>query len=97
MHPPGIHGVPRAAVRFPGMGAGEAIHCGSNSEFPWTVVLADELGSDAVLAGIRNARSWTARSAQIQLSFTIGSGASRAGIGERLDTALASRPWCGCT
>ncbi len=53
---------------------------------PHTVVLADELSTEAVLAGIRAGRSWVAESATIDLSFEGFAGDSRAGIGERLKT-----------
>ncbi|MFE4874259.1 CehA/McbA family metallohydrolase [Streptomyces sp. NPDC056682] len=53
---------------------------------PHTVVLADELSVDAVLAGIRAGHSWIAASAAIELSFTASAGDRSAGIGERLKT-----------
>ncbi len=51
---------------------------------PHTVVLAEELSADAVLAGIRAGRSWIAESAAIELSLTVSAGDRTAGIGERL-------------
>ncbi|WP_308168152.1 CehA/McbA family metallohydrolase [Nonomuraea sp. NEAU-A123] len=53
---------------------------------PHTVVLAEELSTDAVLAGIRAGRSWIAESAAIELSLTVSAGDRSAGIGERLTT-----------
>jgi hypothetical protein len=53
---------------------------------PHTVVLADELSADAVLAGIRAGRSWIAASDTVELSFTVSAGQHVAGIGERLKT-----------
>jgi PHP-associated len=51
-----------------------------------TVVLAEELGADAILAGLRAGRSWIAESAAVELSFTVSAGRCSAGIGERLKT-----------
>ncbi|MFH9969635.1 CehA/McbA family metallohydrolase [Streptomyces mirabilis] len=51
---------------------------------PHTVVLADELSADTILAGIRAGRSWIAASDAVELSFTVSAGHRIAGIGERL-------------
>lgn len=51
---------------------------------PHTVVLADALSTEAILAGLRAGRSWIAASAAVELSFTASAGARRAGIGDRL-------------
>ncbi|RVX45468.1 putative metal-dependent phosphoesterase TrpH [Nonomuraea polychroma] len=53
---------------------------------PHTVVLADELSTDAVLSGIRAGRSWIAESATVELSLQVSAGGRSAHIGERLDT-----------
>nr|WP_316959593.1 CehA/McbA family metallohydrolase [Streptomyces sp. TRM68367] len=53
---------------------------------PHTVVLADELSVDAILAGIRAGHSWIAASDAVELSFTASAGDHNAGIGERLKT-----------
>nr|WP_243740635.1 CehA/McbA family metallohydrolase [Streptomyces sp. 8K308] len=53
---------------------------------PHTVVLADELSTDAILAGIRAGRSWIAESAAVEFTFTVLAGDHVAGIGERLET-----------
>lgn len=53
---------------------------------PHSVVLAEELGSDAILAGIRAGRSWIAESAAIELSLQVSAGGRGAGIGQRLET-----------
>lgn len=66
---------------------------------PHTVVLADGLRADAILAGIRAGRSWIAGSAAVELSFTVSAGERRAGIGELLETggeaAVARADVCG--
>jgi hypothetical protein len=54
---------------------------------PQTVVLADELSTDAILAGIRAGRSWIAESSAIGLSLTVSTADRRAGIGGRLHAA----------
>jgi predicted metal-dependent phosphoesterase TrpH len=51
---------------------------------PHNVVLADELSTGAVLAGLRAGRSWIAESAVIGLSLSACAGDRGAGIGERL-------------
>ncbi|MFB9628245.1 CehA/McbA family metallohydrolase [Nonomuraea helvata] len=56
---------------------------------PHTVVLAEELSTEAVLAGIRAGRSWIAESATVALSFEVSAGDRSAGIGERLETSGA--------
>ncbi|MDI6102559.1 CehA/McbA family metallohydrolase [Actinoplanes sp. NEAU-A12] len=56
---------------------------------PQTVVLADGLGTDALLAGIRAGRCWIAESAEVQVSFTVRAGDRRAGVGERLTAGEA--------
>lgn len=53
---------------------------------PHTVVLAEELSTDAVLAGIRAGRSWIAESATVELSLQVSAGDRSADIGGRLDT-----------
>jgi hypothetical protein len=53
---------------------------------PYTVVLADELSTTAILAGIRAGRSWIAGWPGVELSLDVRAGNRSAGIGERLDT-----------
>ncbi|HEY0807452.1 MAG TPA: CehA/McbA family metallohydrolase [Pseudonocardiaceae bacterium] len=48
---------------------------------PHTVVLADSLSRDALMAGLRAGRSWLAESSTVDLTFTAG---RTTGIGERL-------------
>ncbi|MFD5315816.1 CehA/McbA family metallohydrolase [Streptomyces sp. NPDC127098] len=69
----------------PAMGNSDA-HLAGQLGTPHTVVLADELSTDAVLAGIRAGRSWVAESAAVELTLTVLAGDRRAGIGERLET-----------
>ncbi|MCT9934489.1 CehA/McbA family metallohydrolase [Planotetraspora sp. A-T 1434] len=57
---------------------------------PHTVVLAEELSSDAALAGIRAGHTWIAESATIELSLKISAGDRSADIGERLETCSGS-------
>ncbi|MEU0685864.1 CehA/McbA family metallohydrolase [Streptomyces uncialis] len=51
---------------------------------PHTVVLAEDLSADEILAAIRAGRSWIAGSTAVELSFTVSAGGRSAGIGERL-------------
>ncbi|MEV6481050.1 CehA/McbA family metallohydrolase [Streptomyces sp. NPDC051576] len=69
----------------PAMGNSDT-HLPGQIGIPHTVVRAEELGADAVLAGIRAGRSWIAESAAVELSFTVSAGAHRVGIGGRLES-----------
>ncbi|MEU5859898.1 CehA/McbA family metallohydrolase [Nonomuraea sp. NPDC047529] len=69
----------------PAMGNSDA-HLEGQIGRPHTVVLAEELSADAVLAGIRAGRSWIAESATVELSLQVSAGDGSAGIGGRLDT-----------
>lgn len=53
---------------------------------PHTVVLAEGLSSNAILAGLRAGRSWIAESSAVDLTFEASSGDHTAGIGEWLNT-----------
>ncbi|GAA1233783.1 hypothetical protein GCM10009665_25060 [Kitasatospora nipponensis] len=53
---------------------------------PHTVVFAEELSTEAVLAGIRAGRSWIAESADVDVSFAAHAEGRVAGVGERLAT-----------
>jgi hypothetical protein len=70
---------------WPAIGSSDT-HLADQIGIPHTVVRADELSTDAILAGIRAGRSWIAGSASIELSLDISAGDHRAGIGERLKT-----------
>ena len=61
-------------------------HLDGQIAIPHTVVLADELSTSAVLAGIRAGHSWIAGSTAIDLSLHARSGERSAGIGDQLDT-----------
>lgn len=69
----------------PAMGNSDT-HLEGQIGIPHTVVLADELSADAILAGIRAGRSWIAGSSAVELSFTVSTDHGSAGIGERLKT-----------
>ncbi|MEV0602833.1 CehA/McbA family metallohydrolase [Streptomyces sp. NPDC050315] len=59
---------------------------------PQTVVLADDLSREAILAGIRAGRVWIAESARVGLAFSVtGERGAHAGIGERLRVGRTSR------
>ncbi|MFC0006973.1 CehA/McbA family metallohydrolase [Micromonospora siamensis] len=63
------------------------VHVAGQLGTPHTVVLAEELSTEAVLAGIRAGRSWIAESAAVELELTVSAGDRSAGIGDRLETA----------
>ncbi|MEV4414066.1 CehA/McbA family metallohydrolase [Catellatospora sp. NPDC049609] len=69
----------------PAMGNSD-VHLRDQIGTPHTVVLAEELSTEAILAGIRAGHSWIAESAAVALSFTATAGDRRAGVGERLKT-----------
>jgi hypothetical protein len=62
-------------------------HLDGKIAIPHTVVLADELSTSAVLAGIRAGRSWIAGSATVDLALHAGAAGRDAGIGEQLGTS----------
>ncbi|MFI7548921.1 CehA/McbA family metallohydrolase [Micromonospora sediminimaris] len=70
---------------WPTVGNSDA-HLAGQLGTPHTVVFAEELGVDAVLAGLRTGRSWIAGSAAVDLAFTAASGDRVVGVGERLDS-----------
>ncbi|WP_199827531.1 CehA/McbA family metallohydrolase [Streptomyces xylophagus] len=69
----------------PAMGNSDT-HLSGQIGIPQTVVRAEELSTDAVLAGIRAGRSWIAESAAVELSFTVSAGAQRVGVGGQLES-----------
>lgn len=69
----------------PAMGNSDT-HLDGQIGIPHTVVLADDLGVDAILAGLRAGRSWISGSASVELSVTACAGGRVAGIGECLVT-----------
>jgi hypothetical protein len=72
----------------PAIGNSDA-HLRGQIGIPQTVVLAEELGTGAVLASIRAGHTWIAESAAVRLSFTVCAGDRSVGIGEQLDTGGA--------
>ncbi|MGI5482246.1 CehA/McbA family metallohydrolase [Streptomyces lavendofoliae] len=69
----------------PAMGGSDAHREPQRVGEPQTVVLADELTREAVLAGLRAGRSYVAESAAVSLAFSATGGRGvRAGIGDRL-------------
>ncbi|MFE0046950.1 CehA/McbA family metallohydrolase [Streptomyces albireticuli] len=81
---------------LPAMGNSDAHREPERVGHPQTVVLADGLSREELLAGIRAGHSWIAESSAVRLSFTATGGrGAHAGIGERLrvddDTAVTVR------
>ncbi|AXG79550.1 CehA/McbA family metallohydrolase [Streptomyces paludis] len=73
---------------IPAMGSSDAHRDPDPVGTPQTVVLAEDLTRDAILAGLRAGRSYVAESARVSLSFGATGGRGRhAGIGERLRVA----------
>jgi hypothetical protein len=75
----------RAGRWLPAIGNSDT-HLHGQIAIPHTVVLADELSTSAVLAGIRDGHSWIAESAAIDLSVRAQAGGRSAGIGDHLET-----------
>jgi hypothetical protein len=73
----------------PAMGNSDA-HLTGQIGVPHTVVLADELSTAGILAGLRAGRSWLAGSTAVSLSIGAWVGDRGAGMGERLATGGAS-------
>ena len=72
----------------PAMGNSDSHRAPDPIGTPQTVVLADDLTREAILAGIRAGRSYVAESAKVSLTFGAASGRGRhAGIGDRLSAA----------
>ncbi|WP_255950136.1 CehA/McbA family metallohydrolase [Streptomyces odontomachi] len=70
---------------LPAMGNSDAHRDPDVVGLPQTVVLADDLSREAILAGIRAGRSYVAESSAVQVAFTASGGrGEHAGIGERL-------------
>ncbi|MER5373768.1 CehA/McbA family metallohydrolase [Streptomyces sp. NPDC002553] len=70
---------------IPAMGNSDAHRDPDPVGSPQTVVLAEDLTRDDILAGIRAGRSYVAESSRVSLTFTATDGrGERAGIGERL-------------
>lgn len=70
----------------PAMGNSDT-HYEGQLGIPHTVVRAESLTADAVLAGIRAGHSWIAASMDVSLSVTASAGGWSVGIGERLAVA----------
>ena len=81
-----VRGSGRAWI--PAMGNSDAHRAPDTVGMPQTVVLADDLSREAILAGIRAGRSYVAESKNVSLTFTAtGARGEQAGIGERLEAA----------
>ncbi|MFJ4582137.1 CehA/McbA family metallohydrolase [Streptomyces echinatus] len=81
---------------LPAMGNSDAHRDPDVVGLPQTVVLADNLTREAILAGLRAGRSYVAESRQVSLAFSVtAEGGEQAGIGERLavgeDTSVTVR------
>ncbi|MGA8113579.1 MAG: CehA/McbA family metallohydrolase, partial [Actinocatenispora sp.] len=73
---------------LPAMGNSDTHDVSGPVGLPQTVVLADGLSRDEILAGIRAGHSWIAESAAVDVALTAeGPDGRRVGIGDRLDAA----------
>jgi hypothetical protein len=69
----------------PAMGSSDT-HLEGQIGIPHTVVFAEELSTEAILAAIRSGRSWIAESLDVEVAFTANVDGRVAGVGERLTT-----------
>jgi hypothetical protein len=69
---------------LPAMGNSDAHSVPQVIGLPQNVVLADDLTTPAVIAGLKAGRTWIAESSGVNLSLAAAAGGARAGIGERL-------------
>jgi predicted metal-dependent phosphoesterase TrpH len=77
-------GLLRSGQWIPAIGDSDAHNPDQIVALPHTVVLADSLRQQDLLAGLKAGRSWLAESAQVSLGFTASGGGRTAGIGEAL-------------
>ncbi|MFJ9520833.1 CehA/McbA family metallohydrolase [Kitasatospora sp. NPDC101801] len=70
--------------RLPAIGSSDAHSSPQPIGAPHTVVLAEDLTRDHILAGLRAGRSWIAGSTAVRLELTATGHGRQAGIGERL-------------
>ncbi|WP_432993394.1 PHP-associated domain-containing protein [Dactylosporangium sp. CA-233914] len=78
-----------AAGRWmPAVGSSDA-HLAGQIGVPHTVVFAEALTVEAVLAGLRGGRSWIAGGAGIEVDVVVEAGGKVAGAGQRLVTGGA--------
>ncbi|MGW5673496.1 CehA/McbA family metallohydrolase [Streptomyces sp. NPDC003860] len=73
----------RTGAWRPAMGNSDT-HSPGQIGTPHTVVFAEELSKEAVLAAIGSGRSWIAESTDVHLTFTATADGRAAGVGERL-------------
>ncbi|WP_343040700.1 CehA/McbA family metallohydrolase [Streptomyces typhae] len=72
----------------PAMGNSDT-HLKGQIGVPHTVVAAEGLSAEHILAGVRAGRTWIAGSAAVELEFTVSAGGRSAGIGDRLEAGAA--------
>jgi hypothetical protein len=69
----------------PAMGSGDT-HLEGQIGIPHTVVFAEELSTQAILAALGSGRSWIAESANVEVAFTVSAQGRVVGVGERITT-----------
>jgi predicted metal-dependent phosphoesterase TrpH len=83
-------GLLRSGRWIPAIGDSDAHNPGQIVALPHTVVLADSLRKQDLLAGLKAGRSWLAESSAVTLTFTASAGDRGAGIGERLPADIGT-------
>jgi len=81
---------------LPAVAASDSHHAGQPLGLGQTVVWAEDLTRDAIVAGIRSGRVYLAESCDVELEFTARSGEHVAGIGERLRVPETAGVRCEC-
>src|SRR5262249_55542921 len=77
-------GLLRSGTWLPAIGDSDAHNPDQIVALPHTVVLADSLRKEDLLAGLKAGRSWLAESAAVDLTFTATASDRTAGIGDHL-------------
>ncbi|HET6502951.1 MAG TPA: CehA/McbA family metallohydrolase [Amycolatopsis sp.] len=77
-------GLLRSGQWIPAIGDSDAHNPDQIVALPHTIVLADSLRQQDLLAGLKAGRSWLAESSAVSLAFTATAGGLSAGIGDRL-------------
>jgi predicted metal-dependent phosphoesterase TrpH len=77
-------GLLRSGTFLPAIGDSDSHTQQQIVALPHTVVLADSLQQDDLLAGLKAGHSWLAESSAVQLTFTASAGGSTVNIGDRL-------------
>ena len=83
-------GLLRSGHWIPAIGDSDAHNPDQIVALPHTVVLADSLGREDLMAGLKAGRSWLAESSAVTLSLSAAASGRTAGIGDRLPVSIGT-------